>query len=37
MGQLARKGHEVVQFRDRASQRYVAVAVDGEVKGYGKR
>ena len=36
-GQLARQGHQVVQFRDLASQRYVAVTVDGEVKEYGKR
>jgi hypothetical protein len=36
-GQLARQGHQVVQFRDLASQRYVAVAVDGEVKEYGKK
>ena len=35
-GQLARQGHQVVQFRDLASQRYVAVAVDAEVKEYGK-
>jgi hypothetical protein len=36
-GNLARQGRQVVQFRDRASQRYVAVAIDGEVKEYGKR
>jgi hypothetical protein len=35
-GQLARKGHRVVQFRDVATNRYVAVAVDGDVKVYGK-
>jgi hypothetical protein len=35
-GQLARQGHQVVQFRDLASQKYVAVAVDGEVKQYGR-
>lgn len=35
-GQLARKGHNVVQFRDAATNKYVAVAVDGEVKVYGK-
>jgi hypothetical protein len=34
-GQLAGKGHHVVQFRDIASGKYVAVAVDGEVKEYG--
>jgi hypothetical protein len=35
-GQLARKGHRVVQFRDVASGKYVAVAVDGKVTEYGK-
>jgi hypothetical protein len=35
-GQLARKGHHVVQFRDVASGKYVAVAVDGEIKEYGE-
>jgi hypothetical protein len=35
-GQLARKGHHVVQFRDVASAKYVAVAIDGEIKEYGK-
>ena len=35
-GYLARQGHQVVQFRDLASQGYVAVAVDGEVKEYGR-
>jgi hypothetical protein len=35
-GQLARKGHEVVQFRDVTTGKYVAVAIDGEVKEYGK-
>lgn len=34
-GQLARTGHRVVQFKDAASNQYVAVAVDGEVKEYG--
>jgi hypothetical protein len=34
-GQLARDGHHVVQFRDVASNRYVAVAIDGVVKEYG--
>ena len=34
-GQLARKGHNVVQFRDLANGKYVAVAVDGNVKEYG--
>ena len=35
-GQLARKGHRVVQFRDLATKKYVAVAIDGNVKIYGK-
>jgi hypothetical protein len=34
-GQLARKGHHVIQFRDVARAKYVAVAVDGEIKEYG--
>lgn len=34
-GQLARSGHQVVQFKDTASNRFVAVAVDGEVMEYG--
>jgi hypothetical protein len=33
-GKLAREGHRVVQFRDLMTQKYVAVAVDGEVKDY---
>jgi hypothetical protein len=35
-GQLARKGHKVVQFRDVETNKYVAVAIDGDVKIYGK-
>jgi hypothetical protein len=35
-GQLARKGHRVVQFRDVATNKYIAVAIDGDVKVYGK-
>ena len=35
-GQLARKGHKVVQFRDVETNKYVAVAIDGDVKVYGK-
>jgi len=35
-GKLAREGHRVVQFRDVATGRYVAVAVDGKVKEYGR-
>ena len=34
-GQLARSGHQVVQFKDVETNRFVAVAVDGEVKEYG--
>jgi hypothetical protein len=34
-GRLARKGHQVVQFKDVKANRFVAVAVDGEVKEYG--
>ncbi len=33
--QLARSGHQVVQFKDFETNRFVAVAVDGEVKVYG--
>jgi len=35
-GQLAREGHRVVQFRDLASGKYVAVVVDGNVTEYGR-
>jgi hypothetical protein len=35
-GQLARQGHQVVQFRDLATRKYVAVAVDGEITEYGR-
>jgi hypothetical protein len=35
-GKLARDGHQVVQFRDVLTNRYLAVAVDGEVKDYEK-
>ena len=34
-GQLARDGHQVVQFKDAESNKFVAVAVDGEVTFYG--
>lgn len=34
-GQLARRGHQVVQFKDAESNRFVAVVVDGEVTFYG--
>ncbi len=33
-GKLARAGHKVVQFRDLASQKYVAVSVDGAIREY---
>lgn len=36
-GQLARDRHQVVQFKDAATNRFVAVAVDGKVKLYGSR
>jgi hypothetical protein len=35
-GQLARSGHQVVQFKDDQTNRFVAVAVDGEVTEYGR-
>jgi hypothetical protein len=35
-GQLARAGRSVVQFRDLQTHKYVAVAVDGEVREYGR-
>ncbi len=35
-GKLARDGRRVVQFRDLLTQKYVAVAVDGKVKEYGR-
>ena len=34
-GQLAREGHQVVQFKDAGTNKFVAVAVDGEVTVYG--
>ena len=34
-GKLARSGHEVVQFKDVQTNRFVAVAVDGGAKEYG--
>jgi hypothetical protein len=33
-GELARSGHQVVQFKDVQSNRFVAVVVDGEAKEY---
>jgi len=35
-GKLAREGHKVVQFRDLASGKYVAVVVDGTVTEYSR-
>jgi hypothetical protein len=35
-GKLAREKHQVVQFRDVALGKYVAVSVDGEVMRYGE-
>lgn len=34
-GQLARSGHQVVQFKDILTNKFVAVAVDGEAREYG--
>jgi hypothetical protein len=34
-GGLARSGHQVVQFKDVQTNRFVAVAVDGKAKEYG--
>ena len=34
-GQLARSGHQVVQFKNAETNRFVAVSVDGEVTFYG--
>ncbi|MDR3748428.1 MAG: hypothetical protein P4M04_09785 [Acidobacteriota bacterium] len=36
-GQLARERHQVVQFKDAESNKFVAVAVDGEGTIYGGR
>jgi hypothetical protein len=35
-GQLAREKHQVVQFRDLATHKYVAVTVDGKITQYGR-
>ena len=35
-GKLAREGHQVVQVRDLASQKYVAAVVDGKVIEYSR-
>src|SRR6516164_2347309 len=34
-GQLARSGHQVVQFKDVKSNKFVAVSVDGDIMFYG--
>lgn len=34
-GQLARSGHQVVQFKDVEQNKFVAVVVDGKVTFYG--
>ena len=34
-GQLARNQHQVVQFLDAATHKYVAVSVDGNIQRYG--
>jgi hypothetical protein len=34
-GQLARSGHQVVQFKDAENNKFVAAAVDGKVTFYG--
>jgi hypothetical protein len=35
-GRLAREKHQVVQFRDVLTHKYVAVSVDGEITEYGR-
>ena len=34
-GQFAREGHQVIQFKDKGTNRFGAVAIDGKVKEYG--
>jgi hypothetical protein len=36
-GKLASEGHQVVQFKDAATSKFVAVAVDGKMRLYGKK
>ena len=36
-GQLARSGHQVVQFKDVEGNKFVAVGVDGDVTFYGAK
>ncbi len=33
-GQMAKKGHKVVQFKEEVTNKFVAVSVDGKVKLY---
>lgn len=35
-GQLAREGHQVVQFKDVRTNKFVAVSVDGEITEYSR-
>jgi len=35
-GQLACEGHQVVQFKDVRTNKFVAVSVDGEITGYSQ-
>jgi hypothetical protein len=35
-GKLAREKHQVVQFLDRETHKFVAVSVDGKVREYGR-
>ena len=35
-GQLASKGHQVVQFKDVETNKFVAVSIDGKVRVYGQ-
>ena len=36
-GQLAREKHQVVQFLDLETHKYIGVSVDGKIQEYGKR
>ena len=36
-GKLAAEGHQVVQFRDVRSGKYVAASLDGKVRVYGRK
>ncbi len=35
-GQLARAGHQVVQFVDEETRRFIAVSIDGKLKEYSR-